>query len=104
MSTEKPPLAYTVAQIGAWGLYDTLDKVWLGNETGPVTYLPHETKGGEKISGRNIARMAATIMNARFGYQYRLQAKLYEEKSVEHYDNVTPKFSLEEAAKKLGIT
>lgn len=78
-------------QDGPWGVYDTKDRCWMGNNTGPVVYDDLDT-----------AKLSATILNERFGYAARLMPKVYAENAKVKRDEQTPMLSFEEAFSRLN--
>jgi hypothetical protein len=73
-----------------WGLLDTIDNVWMGNNLGPVTY--------EEFF---LARLAATVLNERFGTLNRYQPREYHDAATRKRDEVTPILSFEDALKRI---
>lgn len=73
---------------GRWGLWDTKDKLWLGNANGPLTY-----------DDRDHARVAATICTERVGYVVRV--KQIEDTPDVLRDIITPEMSSEQAIDKI---
>lgn len=78
-----------ILSMGPWGLYDTKDDCWIGNDDGPVTYQE-----------AHMAKLAAQIVNKRFGYSDRIVHKIYE-KATKLKDRQTPTLSFVEALDQL---
>jgi len=64
-----------------FGIYDTVDNCWLGDDNGPVLY-------GDLV----IARISAQVQGVRLGYEpTRLQHRVYDYKPVRLRDTVNAK-------------
>jgi hypothetical protein len=72
---------------GCWGLYDTIDGVWMGDDSGPKTF-----------DDFLVARIAAELVDIQLGQQpRRTQAKEYEHGPKRLRDHVDTKMSTLEA-------
>jgi hypothetical protein len=79
--------------IGRFGIFDTKDNVWMGNEQGPLVY--------EYLL---LARVAAQVMECQvFGtdMRCRYKAKPIPESEFRHRDDIATKMSGVEALKKI---
>jgi hypothetical protein len=76
---------------GKYGVFDTKDKCWLGNDEGPWRY-----------DDEMLARAAATIVNERMGLVSRFR-KMEHPKRVASvlWDEITPRISAEQAIKNI---
>lgn len=76
---------------GAHAIYDTKDKCWIGNEHGPLCYAE-----------RDLARLAATIMNERCYSLTRFRVQpLPADGPWFLKDEITPPLSSEEALQQI---
>lgn len=67
-----------------WGIFDSLDKVWIGNEKGPILFTT-----------RNVAVIASAVANERLGKDVdRLVPKEFVEKHVRLKDRITPRLPM----------
>lgn len=57
-----------------WGIYDTTDKCWMGNEKGPLAFTD-TVVNGKAITGELLARMAMTIINEQFKTSIRFRKR-----------------------------
>lgn len=63
---------------GKWGLYDTKDRVWMGDANGPARYADHM-----------LARLVAEIVSRSCGWPItRVRAKEYDGSGNKHKDDV----------------
>lgn len=74
-----------------WGLLDTADNLWLGNQKGPLLY-----------TDETIARAAASIAGERLGQAFRVRAQRFESMTATFKDEITPEHSLDEALRKFS--
>lgn len=56
----KPPPKPATSVNGRYGLFDTVDKCWMGNEKGPVRY-----------DDWDLARMAALVASEQLGWSHK---------------------------------
>lgn len=73
---------------GQWGLWDTRDKCWIGQDSGPNRYAEHE-----------VAQMAATIATEMAGHL--IQGKLFESDQFKYKDSVDLRFDGAEALRRM---
>lgn len=84
-----------------WGLYDTQDKGWFGNEAGPQIYINGE-HDGKPFTGEEMARLGATIIGIRMKWNRgRLRATLYTTNANKPRGEYVPILSLDEALKQI---
>lgn len=84
----------TSPKIGAWGIIDTDNGAWLGNEAGPMTYAEKIQWNGKEIDGNLLARAGATVLGRRMRQPLRFRARLYTESANKQVDTVTMKKDL----------
>lgn len=72
-----------------YGIFDTQDKIWLGNKRGPFSYR-----------GKQIAKAAATVANWRMETLIRFQVKKLPGKPYRANGEITPPLSLLEALRR----
>jgi hypothetical protein len=93
------------AQCPAYGLYDTQDDCWLGDDTGPKLYT-HELVA--KLNGlplHTAARIAAQMIEVQLGYAPgRLQPREFNEENLVLKDEVPTLMTAEEALTRLETT
>jgi len=107
MSPGREPRARAGVTKPAYGLYDTRDKCWMGNDSGPLLYSDNavngvELKTKEPVSGLLLARAAVTILNERMRTT-RLRARPYITPAKIFKDRVTPQCSAVQAMRSMGI-
>ena len=73
-----------------WGLYDTVDNLWMGNNEGPLVYDVEQW-----------AKLAAQVMNKQLGYVLRIECRVYDESPKHLKDEVKAVMSGVEAIKNL---
>lgn len=77
-----------------WGIYDTVDGVWLGDESGPKTF--------DGPDAYMLARIAAQLMDERMRQPAnRTVAKEYDPGPKRLHDSVTPKMTGLQALRRL---
>jgi len=81
--------AAVMQNLAVYGIWDTVDKCWMGTTSGPFTYRDEM-----------MARAAMTIINMRFGTTCRYRKVPMWEDDFDLKDTVTPQYSLEEVMKK----
>lgn len=60
-----------------WGLWDTKDKVWLGNETGAVTYEDEwDARLAAEVTGKQVGWSATRVRARPFDHVMRLKDKV----------------------------
>lgn len=79
-----------------WGLYDTKDCCWMGDESGPTLY--------DAAFDFELARVAEVVMNERFGYITRIRLCAYDSSGTKRKDDMEPKRGAYEAMARLGLT
>lgn len=72
--------------LSVYGIWDTVDKCWMGNDSGPLLY-----------QDELLCRAAMTIMGWRFRQAYRFRKKVFWEDNLRIKDVVTPPLSAVEA-------
>ncbi len=77
---------------GEWALWDTVDHIWFGRPgaKGPNTYKEKE-----------VARLAADLLNERLEAKGRVVAKRLPREAFRFRDEITPKVSFNEAMDRL---
>jgi hypothetical protein len=76
---------------GKWGLYDTVDDCWMAHpEEGPLRY-----------DDFMLARLAAEILEVRFGWRARIRAREFPVGPMRIKDEVKPKISAVDAIERL---
>jgi hypothetical protein len=87
---------------GIYGIYDTQDDCWLGDDNGPRLY---DRVISEKLNGmpqQLAARIAAQMTAVQLGYpQTRLIARVYDGSGTKLRDSVDTKMTAVEALRKL---
>jgi hypothetical protein len=86
-----------------WGIYDRLDKVWMGDDKGPRIY-EDTVINGEKIGGHKLATLACQVCAEQLGYGiscWPLQVIEYEEGPKVLKDEVKTIMTPVEALQKL---
>jgi hypothetical protein len=73
-----------------YGLWDSKDNCWFGNDKGPNQY-----------DDLKLARCAATILNEQFNYGFRIRAREFPPGPVTRKDTVTANLSFAEALSKI---
>jgi hypothetical protein len=90
------------SQCPAYGLYDTQDNCWLGDETGPKLYTRELV---EKLNGlplHTAARIAAQMIEVQLGYAPgRLQPREFNGENLVLKDEVPTLMTAEEALTRL---
>jgi hypothetical protein len=81
--------AAVMGSLAIYGIWDTVDKCWLGTANGPLTYQDDM-----------MARVAMTLINMRFGTTTRYRKVPLWEDDFNLKDVVTPQYSLEEVMQK----
>lgn len=74
---------------GPYGLWDTKDKLWIGDGHGPYLYTVLYT-----------ARLAATLYNDRFASVARIMPKTFKDEEVVLKDRITPPHSIDDVMEK----
>lgn len=92
----KPPVCASPDN-APWGLYDTKDRCWLGNDAGPVVY------DGVAVP-LDMARCSEIITNERFGYTTRIRLCAYDGSANRKRDDVTPRRTFAEALQRLEVS
>jgi len=83
-----------------WGVYDTVDNVWIGDDAGPVLYDNDPDK--PEITGEFLAKASAQIVDMRLGQPPgRCRAREWVEQSVRLRDTVDTKMSTLTALERL---
>lgn len=77
-------------ELAKYGIWDTTDKCWMGNDNGPLIYT-EEWK----------ANAAATIINEQFGHSFRYRKKVFWEDHVRLKDEVKPRLTALQALRKI---
>jgi hypothetical protein len=84
----------------AYGVYDTVDNCWLGDETGPKLFARKDAKNG--VTQEILARISAQMTGVQMGYPVgRLRAQVFNEQELRLRDSVPTKMSAVEALTKL---
>jgi len=95
-------LEHLESQCPVYGLYDTQDNCWLGDDDGPKLYT-HELV--EKLNGMPLhlaVRIAAKMLETQLGYTPgRLQPREFDDENLVLRDKVDVLMSAEEALTKL---
>jgi len=74
-----------------YGLYDSQDKCWMGNQYGPILY-----------TDREMGCAAATVITERFKAKLgRYRCMEFKDKGLVARDEVTPPLSAEQAIKNI---
>lgn len=94
MADQQPPMA--TAENAPWGLYDTQDHCWIGDDVGPAIYT------GDPVTFE-IARISEAMINERFGHAARIRLCVYDGSGTNKKDDVTPRRTLREAFRRRGI-
>lgn len=77
-----------------YGVFDSQDKCWMGDKSGPLLYEDQQLNG-KPCPGETLARYAATIMAHQFKSPLgRFKATPYDGTGNEHKDEVETKRSL----------
>lgn len=95
----KPQIDIT-PKLGAWGVYDKQGECWIGQESGPFTYLDTEIDG-VTVTGEVIARLGATVMDERMQTRFRFAARIYTENATVKRDVLKPVIDLATALKQI---
>ena len=84
-----------------WGIWDTKDNLWLGDDDGPNLYQ-NETIKGLSITGEKLAIIAAQIASEMLSDDpLRVQPKIYNEEAVRKEDEIIARMNGAEAIKRL---
>ena len=76
-----------------WGIWDTQDNLWLGDDKGPNLYQ-NRTINNLSITGEKLARLAAQIASDMIGTDpLRVQPKIYNEEAVRKEDEIIARMS-----------
>jgi hypothetical protein len=84
-----------------WGIYDTVDKCWIGDEMGPKLFVDTISPNGKIIEAEMLAMIAAQMVDMQLGNVARCRAKVFNEKEVHLKDEKKTRFGAEEALKHL---
>jgi hypothetical protein len=105
LTPEKTSSLATYGTVGAWGIWDLREGIWLGTPEGPLTYSDAEItgpKGSVKKSGKELAEMARAIFGKRLNYPWtRLVTKIYDGTGTQHKDDVDTVMTGAEAIKQI---
>jgi hypothetical protein len=82
----------------AWGVYDTKDDCWIGNDRGPLLYTGTEEP---PVSGQLMAMAAATIANDRMMFSCRFRARLFTGGPMRQRDEIEFRRSAEESVRRI---
>lgn len=86
----------------AYGIYDTVDNCWLGDENGPRLYTREDSAKLQGMPQELVARIAAQVVEVQLGYEPgRLRAVEFREQELVHKDSVDTKMTPLEALIKL---
>lgn len=89
------------AEVKEWGLYDSVDRCWIGNEAGPLVYRAREING-HLVAASMLARTAATVANERMKWKRRrIVARPFARGAFKKKDEVTPVLSGVEAVARI---
>lgn len=90
------------AQDVKYGIYDTQDCCWLGDENGPKLFDRDHELVKRGLPQRVAAQIAAQMTAVQVGYpQTRLVAREFKPQELVHKDSVDTKMSAVEALRKL---
>jgi hypothetical protein len=90
------------ASDASYGVYDTQENCWLGDETGPRLFTRELSKEANGVPQELLARIAAQLAGVQCGYAVgRLQARVFNEDDLVLKDSVPTKMSAVEALTKL---
>ena len=90
------------AQDVKYGIYDTQDNCWLGDENGPRLYTLEDSKKLKGMPQQLAARIAAQMTAVQLGYpQTRLVAREFKQEELVLRDSVDTKMTAVEALRKL---
>lgn len=88
---KKAKIKRLTVPMGTWGILDTKDNTWMGNENGPLLY-------DEEI----LAKLAARVLETRLRwFAGRIRAKVYPGGPKQLKDKLTPKIDAVTALKRL---
>jgi hypothetical protein len=89
-----------------YGIYDTVDNCWIGNQDGPKLFDDATTEEKHPgIQAKTMAQMAAQVIETQvFGTDlgHRYEGREFNEKNLRLRDSVDVKLSGIDALKKLG--
>jgi len=86
----------------SYGIYDTQDNCWIGDETGPRLFTREDSAKLKGMPQQLAAKIAAQIWGIQLDYASgRLQAVRFNETDLRMKDEVSTKMSGLEALKKL---
>lgn len=89
--------------MNTWGVWDSTDQLWMGNDSGPLCYRDGECPDG--LTAHVTAQIAAAVLSERMGVEYDPLYGRYRAKEFygdnQHFDNVKPKCPTEEALRRL---
>jgi len=86
----------------SYGIYDTQDNCWIGNETGPRVFTREDSAKLNGMPQVLAAKIAAQIWGVQLGYVAgRLRERVFDEKDLQMKDEVPTKMDGLEALKKL---
>ena len=85
-----------------YGIYDTQDNCWLGDETGPRLFTIEDSKKANGMPHQLMARIAAQMTEVQLGYAMgRLRALEFNKSDLVLKDEVPTKMTALEALVKL---
>jgi hypothetical protein len=83
-----------------WGLYDTRDHCWIGDDAGPFQY-EDSVENGLDMSGELKAKCASAVLDARMGTLGRYRAREYDGSGTKLKDAFTPPRTATDALERL---
>jgi hypothetical protein len=90
------------AQRPGYGMYDTQDNCWLGDETGPRVFTIEDSAKANGMPHRLMAQIAAQMVEVQLGYTPgRVQVREYDVKNLRLRDQVETQCTPLEALIKL---
>lgn len=90
------------AQDVTYGIYDTQDNCWLGDESGPRLFTRASTEWAKGMPVNLIAKISAQVTGVQMGYAPgRLQAREFNDQNLVLRDKVDTKMTALEALKKI---
>jgi hypothetical protein len=84
--------------VESYGIYDTRDDVWLGDNNGPRVFTREDSKKAKGLPHETLAKIAAQIAGVQLGYSIgRLQARVFNQGDLRLRDEVPTKMGPIEA-------
>ena len=83
-----------------WGLYDTKDNSWIGDEKGPRLF-PDQMINGKIADGEILARIAAQMVDMQLGRVAVTRAREYTENAVFKKDTLKTTCNTEDALRRI---